>query len=90
MKTPQNLSMMPFLRAYLEGGSQEENVQNAGRIAEFIVEKAMSGHFAYFKLVLDLVDGKLHRTAEDEMTCESDCMLVLAVDRRCLEISEAA
>jgi hypothetical protein len=82
MKRGGTRSMMPILRAYLEGGSSVENDWNAGRIAEFIVEKAMSGHFAYFTLVLDLVDGKLHRTAEDEMTFESDCFLVVNDDRR--------
>jgi hypothetical protein len=78
MKGAGTRSMMPFLRAYLEGGSPEENDRNAGRIAEFIIEKAMRGHFGYFKLVLDLVDGKLHRTAEDEMTLASQCLAIAA------------
>jgi hypothetical protein len=55
---------------------------NTQWIAEFIIERAMSGHFGYFKLVLDLVDGKLHRTAEDEMTFEPECVLVVADDWR--------
>jgi hypothetical protein len=74
--------MMPFLLAYLEAGPSVEHDRNAARIAEFIIEKAMSGHFGCFKLVLDLVDGKLRRTAEDETTFESGCILVVA-EREC-------
>jgi hypothetical protein len=44
----------------------------------FIVAKAMSGHFAYFKLVIDVVDGKVRQTAEEELTCESECAIVVA------------
>jgi hypothetical protein len=74
--------MMPILRAYLDGESREVCDRLAGRIAEFIIEKAIAGHFGYFKLVLDLVDGKLYRTAEDEMTFEPECVLVRADDWR--------
>ena len=42
--------------------------------------KAIAGHFGYFQLVLDMVDGKIHPTAEDEMTFEPDCVLVVADD----------
>jgi hypothetical protein len=75
-------SMIFILCAYLASSSREVYDRLAGRIAEFIVEKAMNGHFAYFKLVLDLVDGKLHRTAEDEMTFAPDCVLIVADDCR--------
>jgi hypothetical protein len=71
-------SMMLILRAYLASESREVCDRLAGRIAEFVIEKAIAGHFGYFKLVLDLVDGKLYRTAEDEMTFEPDCMLIVA------------
>jgi hypothetical protein len=82
MKRAQSRSMMPILRAYLDGESREVRDRRAGRIAEFIIEKAMSGHFGYFKLVLDRVDGKLHRTAEDEMSFEPGCVLIVADDCR--------
>ena len=39
---------------------QTTTIGTLSRIAEFVIEKAMGGHFAYFKLVLDLVDGKRH------------------------------
>ena len=68
MKRGDARSMMPILRAYLASDSPDVRERLARRIAEFILEKSMDGHFGYFKLVLDLVDGKLHRTAEDEMT----------------------
>ena len=57
---------------------RDETGRNAERVAAFVIEKAMGGHFAYFKLVIDLVDGKLRPTAEDEMTFETDCVLVVA------------
>ena len=47
--------------------------RNARRIAEYVIEKALAGHFGFFRLVLDMVDGKLRQTAEDEMTFEADC-----------------
>jgi hypothetical protein len=62
----------------------------ARQIAEFILEKSMGGHFGYFKLVLDLVDGTLHRTAEDEMTFAPDCVLVVADDSRDATMAKAA
>ena len=36
----------------------------------------MRGHFAYFKLVIDLVDGNVRPTAENELTFETDCVLI--------------
>ena len=50
----------------------------------------MTGHFGYFKLVLDLVDGKLRPTAEDEMTFEPDCVLVVTDDEQDAEPAIAA
>jgi hypothetical protein len=82
MKRAGTRSMMLVLRAYLDGESREVCDRHSGRIAEFIIDKAMRGHFGYFKLVLDLVDGKLHRTANEEMTFESDCLLVANDDGR--------
>ena len=82
MKRADGRSMMLILRAYLASNSPEVCDRLAGRIAEFIIEKAMAGHFGCFKLVLDLVDGKLHRTAEDEMTFAPDSELILADDWR--------
>jgi hypothetical protein len=83
-------SMLPILRAYLDGESPVDDDRNACRIAEFVIEKAMSGHFGYFTLVLDLVDGKLHRTAEDEVTFEAGCVLVMSDDRRDVQTASAA
>ena len=40
--------------------------------------EGQGGHFGYFRLLLDLVDGKLRQTAEEEMTGEADCVI-----RRC-------
>jgi hypothetical protein len=62
------------LRTWLDGDDGERAGE---RIAELIIGRAMSGHFGYFKLVLDLVDGKLHKTAEEELTFETDCFIAL-------------
>jgi hypothetical protein len=82
MKRAHSRSTMPILRAYLASESREVCGRLAGRIAKFVIEKAIAGHFGYFKLALDLVDGKLYRTAEDEMTFEPECVLVVADDWR--------
>jgi hypothetical protein len=37
----------------------DESGRNAERVAEFVIAKAMSGHFAYFKLVINLETGVL-------------------------------
>jgi hypothetical protein len=91
MKTPDSQSLMFALRAWLDEG---ESGQNADRLVRFVYEKALSGHFGYFKLVIDLVDGKLRPTAEEELIFEADCVLVvpdegLDVERRG-ELTEAA
>jgi hypothetical protein len=82
MKRAKGRSMMPILGAYFTSESREGRDRLAGRIAEYVIERAIAGHFGYFKLVLDLVDGKLHRTAEDEMTFAHDCVPVMADDCR--------
>jgi hypothetical protein len=74
--------MMPILGAYFTSESREGRDRLAGRIAEYVIERAIAGHFGYFKLVLDRVDGKLHRTAEDEMSFEPGCVLIVADDCR--------
>jgi hypothetical protein len=67
------------LRAWLDGDKSEENAE---RLALYMIERAIEGHFGFFKLVLDLVDGKLHRTAEDEMTFEGNCVHNLVDETR--------
>jgi hypothetical protein len=79
--------MMLVLRAWLDG---DDSQRNARLIAEHIIEKALVGHFGFFRLLFDMVDGKLHQTAEDEMTFEPDCVLVVADDGRDDETAEAA
>jgi hypothetical protein len=70
---------MLVLCAYLSSDSREVCDRLASRIAEYVIERASAGHFGYFKLVLDLVDGKLHRTAEDEMTFAPNCDFAIEV-----------
>jgi hypothetical protein len=43
--------------------SLDEDERNVERIAAYLIAKALSGHFGFFKLLLDMVDGKLHQTA---------------------------
>jgi hypothetical protein len=40
----------------------------------------MSGHFGYFKLLIDLVDGKIRPTAEEELTCDFECAAVVVAE----------
>jgi hypothetical protein len=79
-----------FNRAFRAWIYRDQTGRNAERIAAFIIEKATGGHFAYFKLVIDLVDGKLRQTAEDEMTFETDIVLVVADEGRDYKMANAA
>ena len=83
-----------FVRALREWMDSDESGRNTERVADFVIAKAMTGHFAYFKLVIDLVDGKVRPTAEDELTFEADCVLVVAGERlegkRAIESVKAA
>ena len=58
MRAADGRTLMLALRAWLDGDDGE---RNARRIAEYVIEKAIAGHFGFFKLVIDLVDGKLNR-----------------------------
>jgi hypothetical protein len=40
--------------------------------------------------IFKMVDGKLHKTAEDEVTFEDGCVLVVADDRRVTDVADAA
>ena len=77
MKVPNSRSIILSLRAWLDG---DEGDRNANRLAEYVIEKAISGHFGFFKLLLDMVDGKPHRSAEDERTFEAGCVLAVIDD----------
>ena len=80
-------SMVLVLRAWLDGN---EGDRNADRLAAFVIGKAISGHFGFFKLLLNLVDGKHHRTVENEGTIEASCELVLLDDGEHAEKQHAA
>ena len=45
-------SIMLRLRAWLDG---DEGDRNGQRLAEYVIEKAISGHFGFFKLLLHMV-----------------------------------
>jgi len=79
--------MVLALRAWLDG---DEGDRNARQIAEYVVEKALAGHFGFFRLLIDRVDGKLHLSAKDELTFEVGCVLVVADDGRDAETAKAA
>ena len=73
--------------AWLDG---EDGDGNANRLAEYVVEKAISGHFGFFKLLLDMVDGPIVRESGDSRIVPHDCTLILIDDRRGFEIVKAA
>jgi hypothetical protein len=75
---------MLALRAWLD------DERNARRIVELIYAKALGGHFGYMRLLWDLADGKIRPTAEDEMTGDADCVLVVADIGLAAETAKAA
>src|SRR5262249_1360301 len=78
MRGSDGRSIMLVLHGWLDGYDRDESDRFADRIAAHIIEKALSGHFGYFKLLLDIVDGKTHQPAENERIFEADCVLVVA------------
>jgi hypothetical protein len=54
MKGADARMLLLALRAWLEGESEEEAERNARRLVELTYAKALAGHFAYFRLLLDL------------------------------------
>jgi hypothetical protein len=85
MKPIDGRTMMLALRAWLD-----EDERNIRPVLEYVIDKATAGHFGFWKLVIDLADGKLRQTAEEEMTFEPDCALVVADDGRVAEPAIAA
>jgi hypothetical protein len=60
-----------------------ENLDQYGEwLAECIVERAIAGHFAFFKLLLDRVEGSIDRGRHDEQTIETGGLIVMLDDRR--------
>ena len=84
MKAVDSRSLMLALRVGLD------DERSARRIVEYVIEEAIAGHFGFLKLLLDMVEGKLHQTAEDELTFEAGCVLVMADDGRDAETARAA
>jgi hypothetical protein len=79
-----------FIQALREWLNFDESGRNAERVAEFVISKAMSGHFAYFKLVIDLVDGKIRPSLEDELTYEIESPFVVRRNDLGTDVERAA
>ena len=71
--------VMLAVRAYLNG---DRSGQNTARVARYVIAKAVGGHFGFFKLVIDLVDGKLRQSIDEEFVFEPDCLLVVTDEER--------
>jgi hypothetical protein len=69
-------SLLLALRGWLD----DERV--ARRIAEHVVNRATLGHFAYIRLLLDIVDGPIRLSREEETTGEADWLIVVADNER--------
>jgi hypothetical protein len=77
MRRIESGSLMLALRAWLD-----EDKRNADRIARHVIDKAIVGHIGYFRLLLDMVDGPIRLSREEEMTGEADWPIVVADDER--------
>jgi hypothetical protein len=69
---------------------EDDGEQIAGRIAGYVIERAIAGQFGFFKLWFDMVDGKLHQSAETERTLETECVLAGVLDAQTAELGRAA
>jgi len=87
MTAADSRSVVLALRAWLDG---EDGDRNAERLAAFVIEKAISGHFGFFKFLLDMVDGPIDRKSDEGRVVPDDRTLILIDDRRGFEIVKAA
>jgi hypothetical protein len=87
MKLPDGRRFMLALRAWTE---EDESGRNGQRVVESIYDEALSAHFGLFKFLIDLVDGKLRQIAEDELTFENCCTIMLADNKHYAEMVESA
>jgi hypothetical protein len=87
MTLPDGWRLVLALRAWID---EEQTGRNAERVVEYVCRKALSGHFGFFKLLIDVVDGKLHPTAEEELTFESGCAPPAGEDEQASDVSRAA
>jgi hypothetical protein len=71
MKPVDSHTLMLALRVWLDGGDTE---RKATRIAAYVIAQSLAGHFGYFKLLLDMVDGRIHQSAVDTQVFEPDCV----------------
>jgi hypothetical protein len=78
----------PTVRAFRDWLDADE--RHAERIARYVIAKALSGHFGFMLLLLDIVDGKPHQTAEDEVIFEAGCVRVVDDDGRDAGTAQAA
>jgi len=84
MSEADSRTLMLVLRAWLD------DEHSARRIVEYVIAKAISGHFGYLRFLLNAVEGKIRQTAEEESTFEADCVIVVAGDGRDAETAKAA
>jgi hypothetical protein len=90
MSEVETRSMMLALRAWLDADTLDDRNRNGEQLVALIIAKAMNGHFGYFKLLLDAVDGRLHQANRDEMTFEPCSVLIVANDEREQDVVKAA
>jgi hypothetical protein len=82
---PRTLKYTETLRA-VEG----RVVEALPEIIDALIDRAKAGHIAYIRLLLDLVDGKIRPTAEEETTGGVDCVLIVSDEEREAETVRAA
>jgi hypothetical protein len=86
MKPTDARSFVLSLRAWLDDDQDDHKLN---RLAMFVIERALHGHFGYFKLLLDLVDGPV--TPRDEKCDDaSHCIELIAKEARDSELVRAA
>jgi hypothetical protein len=78
------------LRDWLGGKTPEERESIGRRTAEFMLSKALEGHFGFFKLVIELVDSRVETTREDIAIVADGCTVTLPDEGPNSEVVRAA
>jgi hypothetical protein len=60
------------------GAWLDQDAWNMERVAEYLIKRATGGHIGYFRLLLDLVDGKPGESGLDEPMVEAGTLIVVS------------
>jgi hypothetical protein len=90
VRRPNGRSTTDILRDWLDGKPPEDREALAQITAEFMLQKALEPDFGFFKLVIELIDGRVDLKSERDAMVAPGCTIILANYRQHPETVNAA